>query len=142
MNKKILMTKTAITVRFNEVDSMGVVWHGNYIKYFEDGRENFGNKFGINYLEFYKRGFLIPIVSLVCDFKKPLFYGDKAIVETRFIKCESAKIQYDYNIHNSKSHDIDATGSSVQVFLNLNRELILNFPPFFIEWEKRNGLLT
>ena len=33
-----------ITVRFSETDPLGIVWHGNYIKYFEDGREAFGRK--------------------------------------------------------------------------------------------------
>jgi len=140
MSKKTLMTKTVVVVRFSEVDTMGVVWHGNYIKYFEDGREDFGNKFGINYLEFYNRGYLIPIVSIICDYKRALVYGDTAIVETKFVKCESAKIQYDYTIFNNKNHEIVALGSSIQVFLNLNRELLLSFPPFFIDWGERYGL--
>ncbi len=142
MKKRILATKTLIQVRFSEVDSMGVVWHGNYIKYFEDGREEFGNKFGINYLDFRNRGILIPIVRMVCDYKKPLVYGDAAVVETRFVDCEAAKIQYEYRLTHHKTHEIIATGSSVQVFLNLNRELLLDFPPFFLDWKKRNGLLN
>ncbi len=136
------MTKTLIRVRFSEVDSMGVVWHGQYIKYFEDGREDFGNKYRINYLDFYNLGILIPIIKISCNYKKPLIYGDTALVETRFVDCEAAKIQYDYVIYNNKNHEIVATGSSIQVFLNLNHELLLVFPPFFLEWKKRNGLIT
>ena len=142
MKKRELITKTLIRVRFNEVDSMGVVWHGNYIRYFEDGREDFGDKFSINYLDFRNRGILIPIVKIVCDFKKPLIYGDTALVETRFVDSEAAKILYEYTLFNNKSHEIVATGSSVQVFLNLKRELLLDFPPFFLDWKKRNGLLS
>ena len=141
MKKRELITRTLIRVRFNEVDSMGVVWHGNYIRYFEDGREDFGDRFSINYLDFRNRGILIPIVKIVCDFKKPLIYGDTALVETRFVDSEAAKILYDYTLLNNKSHEIVATGSSVQVFLNLKRELLLDFPPFFLSWKKRNGLL-
>ena len=142
MKKKALIAKTLIRIRFNEVDSMGVVWHGNYIKYFEDGREDFGNKFCINYLDFRNRGILVPIVKIVCDYKRPLKYGETALVETKFVNCEAAKIQYEYTISNHKTHEIVATGSSVQVFLNLNRELLLDFPPFFLDWKKRNGLLA
>jgi hypothetical protein len=40
--KKSLIEKTAIPVRFNEADPLGIVWHGHYIRYFEDGREAFG----------------------------------------------------------------------------------------------------
>jgi acyl-CoA thioester hydrolase len=142
MKKMTLMTETLIRVRFSEVDSMGVVWHGQYIKYFEDGREDFGNRFNLNYLDFHKLGVLIPIVKIVCDYKRPLVYGDTALVETRFVDCEAAKIQYDYIIYNNTNREIVATGSSTQVFLNLDRELMLGFPPFFLEWKQKNGLMA
>jgi acyl-CoA thioester hydrolase len=121
---------------------MGVVWHGNYIKYFEDGREAFGNQYGSNYMDFFKEGVLIPLVKITCDFKKPLLYGDTAIVETRFVNCAAAKLQYDYTIYRKKTNEIVATGSSIQAFLNPEMELLLDFPPFFYEWKKKHGLLT
>lgn len=142
MKDIILMTETLIRVRFSEVDSMGVVWHGQYIKYFEDGREDFGNKFNVNYLDFYKQGILVPIVKLECNYKKPLVFGDSALVETRFVDCEAAKSIFDFTVYNSGNHEIVATGTSTQVFMTLNHELLLNFPPFFVEWKRRNGLIT
>ena len=140
MKNPVLMTETLIRVRFSDVDSMGVVWHGQYIKYFEDGREDFGNKFGINYLNFYRQGILVPIVKIDCNYKKPLIYGDTALIETRFADCAAAKILFNYTIYNNRNHEVVATGSTTQVFMNLNRELVLNFPPFFLEWKIRNGL--
>jgi acyl-CoA thioester hydrolase len=140
MKNNILVANTIVQVRFNEVDSMGIVWHGNYFKYFEDGREDFGKRYGISYLDFRNRGILVPIVKVLCDYKKPLIYGDSVTIETKFINCEAAKIQLNYIIYNNKNQDIIATGSSVQVFLNLNRELLLDFPPFFADWRRQNGL--
>ncbi len=140
MKRKDLVTRISIPVRFSEVDSMGVVWHGNYIRYFEDGREDFGNKFNINYIDFRNRGILIPVVKIDCNYKKPLFYGDTVIVETRFVNCEAAKILYEYTLLREKTGEVAATGSSAQVFLNLDRELLLDFPPFFLEWKRKNGL--
>jgi len=142
MRKLVLMTETLIKVRFSEVDSMGVVWHGQYIKYFEDGREDFGNKFSVNYMDFYKQGILVPIVKIECNYKKPLVYGDTALVETRFVDCEAAKTVFFYTVYNNKNHEIVATGSSMQVFMNLDHELLLNFPPSFLEWKKRTGLIS
>ena len=52
--KMKLKETTNIRVRFNETDSLGIVWHGNYITYFEDGREDFGIKTGISYLDIKK----------------------------------------------------------------------------------------
>ena len=47
---KELRTEIELTIRFSETDAMGVVWHGNYLKFFEDAREYFGHKFGMSYL--------------------------------------------------------------------------------------------
>lgn len=135
-----LVCRAETRVRFSDVDSMGVVWHGNYIKFFEDGREAFGNMYGINYMDFYKRGILIPIVKVTCDFKKPLKYGDVAVIETRYVNCAAARLQYDYTIYRNDTKEIMATGSSVQVFLNLDMELLLDFPPFYLDWKKKHNL--
>jgi acyl-CoA thioester hydrolase len=141
MKSPLLMTETLIRVRFNEVDSMGVVWHGHYIRYFEDGREDFGQKFGISYMDFYEKGILVPLVKIDCNYKKPLVYGDTALVETRFVDCDAAKTIFNYTIYNNRNREVVATGSSTQVFMNLKGELLLNFPPSYQEWKKQNGLL-
>lgn len=121
---------------------MGVVWHGQYVKYFEDGREDFGNTYDINYQEFYNRGLLIPIVKLECNYKKSLVYGDTALIETRFIDQEAARIRYNYKIFNNATKELVASGSSLQVFLNMERQLLLSFPEFFIEWKVKHGFLN
>jgi acyl-CoA thioester hydrolase len=137
----ILTDRKEIIVRFSEVDSMRIVWHGNYVKYFEDGRESFGLKYGIGYLDVYKHHVMIPIVRLNCDYKKALEYGDTVIVETRFINSEAAKILFEYNIFRKTDNELVATGSSMQVFLTPERELLLTSPQFFIDWKKRWGIL-
>jgi len=136
-----LVCLTEIVVRFSEVDSMGVVWHGNYIKYLEDGREAFGARYGLGYLDFHRNGVMVPLVKISCDYKKPLKYGDSAIVETKFINCESAKLQFDYIIYNKSNRDIISTATSVQVFIDRNMELLLDIPAFVREWKKKNGLI-
>ena len=49
----MLTDQTEVVVKFNEADPLGIVWHGHYIRYFEDGRESFGKRYGIAYLDFY-----------------------------------------------------------------------------------------
>src|ERR1700730_6234179 len=113
-----LHDRSEILVRVNEADPLGIVWHGHYIRYFEDGREAFGNKYGIGYLDFYKQGIIVPIVSIQCDYKKSLRYGERVIVETQYIPCEAAKLNFDYQLFNAATGQLVATGSSVQVFLD------------------------
>ena len=126
-----------IAVRFSEVDAMNIVWHGNYVKYLEDGREAFGGKYGIQYLDFFDREVMVPIVNVELDYKKPLRYGDKAIVEVRYVDCEAAKLKFEYTIYRSSNMEVVATAKSVQVFLNTKMELLLTFPDFFIQWKKK-----
>lgn len=47
-----LKASKEVEIRFSEVDSMNVVWHGSYPLYFEDAREAFGKKFGLAYMCF------------------------------------------------------------------------------------------
>ncbi len=120
---------------------MGIVWHGNYAKYFEDGREAFGKTLGLSYLDVYANNHLTPLVKLDFEYKTPLEYGDTAIIETRFIDHDAAKIHFEYTIYNKKNNKIAATGESIQVFVNLDRELVLISPEFFLEWKKKMGLI-
>jgi acyl-CoA thioester hydrolase len=135
-----LIDSREIIVRFSEVDSMRIVWHGNYLKYFEDGRESFGLKYSLGYLDVYKHHVMIPLVKINCDYKRPLEYGDTAIVETRFIPTDAAKIVFEYTIYKNNDQDVAATGSSTQVFLTPEGELLLNSPEFFTGWKKRWGV--
>lgn len=137
-----LSAQVEIGVRFNEVDSLTIVWHGHYLTYFEDAREAFGRKYGLGYLDIYNQGYVTPLVSIHCDYKRPLRYGDKAIVEAVYIDSKAAKIMMEYKVLNPDTQEILATGYSVQAFLTRdNFELSLTVPDFFETWKKRNGLL-
>ena len=131
---------TNIRVRFNETDSLGIVWHGNYITYFEDGREDFGNKHGISYLDVKANGFATPIVESICKHKLPLKYGDIATIETTYVDTPANKMIFTYTIFNPK-REVVCTGKTIQVFIDEKGNLVLNIPAFFAAWKKKVGLL-
>lgn len=134
----MLQNQTEVTVRFNEADPLGIVWHGHYVRYFEDGREAFGKTYGISYLDFYHQGLAVPIVSVSCDYKKPLRYGNQLIVESTYMHEVAAKLRFNYRIFETESGSLAATGSSLQVFVDLKTfELHLTSPPFFEAWKKK-----
>lgn len=138
--KHPLKNRTEVLVRFNEADPLGIVWHGHYIRYFEDGREAFGSEYGVGYLDFYREGFVVPIVNIECNYKRSLRYGDSVIIETEYLPCEAAKIQFSYRLYNSKSRELVATGSSVQVFLEKGSSVLqLTNPGFFEAWKTKQG---
>ena len=135
--KKLLSHKNEVPVRFSEVDSLRVVWHGNYIKYFEDGRESFGLTHGLSYLNFRDNGYVTPIVKLSIDYKRSIKYGESAIIETTFVNTPAAKLIFSYKIFRSSDQALAATGETTQVFLNTDGELSLVVPDFIEAWKKK-----
>lgn len=135
---KTLSNKTNIIIRFSECDALKMVWHGNYVKYFEDGREDFGKKFELGYMEMYdKSGLALPIIHLECDYKKMVGLGETITIETTLIDSPAAKIIFEYKIYN-QNNELACAGKTIQVFVNVeNRELLITTPPFFEEWKNR-----
>jgi acyl-CoA thioester hydrolase len=127
-------------VRFSEVDSMGVVWHGAYPLYFEDAREVFGEKYGLTYMGYFDHGYFAPIVELTFHYKKPIRYGMRPRVDIIYRPSEAAKVVFDYEIHDTADESLIATGHSVQVFMDRDYKLVLYSPDFFMEWRKRWGV--
>lgn len=137
----VLTSEKEVTVRFSEVDSLAIVWHGHYVQYFEEGREDFGLKYDLDYLKIYAEGFLVPIVGLKIDYKRPLVYGDTMIIETIFRDTPAAKIIFDFNIYKKgEQRELIATGQSVQVFLDEQRTLQLYNPAFYEAWKQKMNL--
>ncbi len=126
-------------VRFSETDPLGIVWHGNYIKYFEDGREAFGRQHGISYLDVKAAGFVTPIVKTVCEHKLPLSYGETATVVTEFVNSRAAKLIFHFSIYNTKGQLV-CYGETTQVFVNSEGDLSLIYPTFFKNWRAKMGL--
>ena len=136
-----MIHNTEITVRFNEADPLGIVWHGHYVRYFEDAREDFGKLYGISYLDFYRSGLAVPIVAIQCDYKKPLRYGDTVVVETTYVNTKAAKLKFKYRLFDTLDRTLVASGSSLQVFVDAKTfELQLTIPSFFQEWKMKQNL--
>lgn len=136
--EKVLSVTKPIDVRFSEVDMMGVVWHGHYAVYFEDAREAFGAKYGLEYLMMYDKGFVEPLVELTFKYKRPIIYGMKPEIEIIYRPTDAAKIIFDYEIRDAETKEVFTLGHSVQVFMDrYTHQLELNNPDFYKEWKKR-----
>lgn len=127
-----------VLIRFNEADPLGIVWHGHYIRYFEDGREAFGKQYGIGYMDFINHDIVVPIVHTECNYKRSLKFGDKVIIEAIFIPCDAAKIIFNYKLYKKSDNVLVATGTTTQVFLDKETQTLqLTNPPFFEAWKKK-----
>ena len=129
-------------VRFEEVDSMGIVWHGRYAGYFEDGRVALGHKYGISYSDFIRHRNPVPIRQINIEYIEPLFFEDDIEIEAILHWSEAARINFEYIIR--KEGNNACAGYTVQLMLDENLELLLAAPPFYFDfmekWKK--GLLA
>ena len=134
--KKLTATKS-LEIRFSEVDSMNIVWHGSYALYFEDAREEFGRKYGLGYMDIFSNGYYAPLVELTFKYKQPLLYGLKPTIIIEYIPTESAKITFEYTIINEQDGSIIATGRSIQVFMDKEYKLVWENPEFYSKWKEK-----
>ena len=136
-NGSALYVTKNIDIRFSEVDSMNVVWHGNYLLYFEDAREAFGQKYGLDYLTIYHNGYYAPLVDMSLQYKRPSVYGQKTVIKITYCPTDAAKLVFEYEIWDEEGVTLFVKGRSVQVFMDMNYQLIWTNPPFFEEWKKK-----
>lgn len=135
-----LVAEKKIEIRFSEVDVMNVVWHGSYPLYFEDAREAFGAKYGLSYKRYMDEKVFAPIVELDIKYKRPILYGMTPVVRIVYRPTEAAKIVFDYEIIDAETGTVFATAHSVQVFMDMNYNLMWDNPDFFVEWKKQWGI--
>ncbi len=138
-----LIRRVTRRVRFGEVDQIQFMWHGNYASWFEDGRDDMGNHFGITYYDFYFSNVVIPLKSFSLDFIAPLRYNQTYIIESSLLWNEAALLEFEYRILD-QDDNCHTKGHTIQLMLDLKENLLLEQPEFYKEFCKRwsQGLLV
>ena len=110
--------KIELRVRYSETDQMGVVYHGNYLPYFEVGRVEWLRNQGISYKSMEESGVALPIVNINISYKKPARYDDLLTVTTKFKNQSSVKIEFECLINNEKG-ELLTTADFILVFVDI-----------------------
>jgi len=84
MNSIIKNWELIKTVLPQHTDHAGVMWHGSYLDFLEEGRIDALDKVGISYSELSRKGFEIPVISLQIKYKISFVHGEKILLTTRF----------------------------------------------------------
>ena len=94
-----------ITVPFYDVDPMQVVWHGNYVKYFEQARCAFLDEINLTYNDMDKIGYLFPIVEMKVKYIRPCVFGQEINVCARLVPCDNFLI-FKYEVTDAASNTV------------------------------------
>ena len=141
-----LESQAEVRVRFQEVDSLRIVWHGHYLTYCEEGRLAFGGEFGLGYDDLARAELAIPLIHAEVDFHAPALFGDRLRVRTRLHPVRAAQLQFRYRITREGPTDAPggtllATAFTVHAFTSLASELRITRPSVYVEflerWEPR-----
>lgn len=109
-----------LRVRYEETDQMGVVYHANYLNWFEIGRTELIREMGITYRELESRGLLLPVVEAEMKFRQPAKYDDIVTIETRIADYSPATMTFESAImrSNGEAEELLVSGRTRHVWLN------------------------
>ncbi len=110
-----------LRVRYQETDQMGVVYHANYLTWFEIGRTELIRSLGYPYRKIEEKGLLLPVTEADLKFKKPARYDDLVGIYTRVSQMSSVRLQFAYEIrriHDDLTEELLVTGTSGHVWVN------------------------
>jgi len=122
-----------VDVPFFDIDSMGIAWHGHYIKYFELARCALLEKFDYDYNEMSVSGYAWPVVDIRVKYVKPAYFKQKLIVEARLVEYEN-RMKIQYFIFDQASGARLTKAYSVQVAVDLTtKEMCFASPNVFLD---------
>ncbi len=121
-----------VRVRYSETDQMSVVYHGNYIPYFEMGRVEWLRNKGVSYKSLEESGIALPIVSMTINYKKPACYDDLLTVITKFKSYTTVKVEFECEIRN-ENMELLTTAKFLLVFVDKNSGKAMVPPKYILD---------
>ena len=108
-----------VRVRYAETDKMGVVYHANYLIWFEIGRTEFCRSRGFAYLEMEEEsGLYLAVAESYCRYKQPAFYDDELIIRTHVAECRKRSLRFGYEIVRVSDKIIIAEGETTLIAID------------------------
>ncbi|HHE46805.1 MAG TPA: acyl-CoA thioesterase [Bacteroidetes bacterium] len=129
MDREIeLSTSVSLRVRYSEVDRMGLLYHVNYLEYFELARSEWIRRFWLPYKEIEDRGYALVVLEAHIRFIRPAYYDDGLTVTATISDWGRSRIKFNYNIHRAGEGELICTGSTSHCFINSKTGRVIRMP--------------
>lgn len=116
-----LSSKTRLRVRYSETDQMGIVYHANYLVWFEVGRTELFRELDLPYTQFEEQGLGLAVIEASCRYRKPSRYDDELVIITGLDHMSSRSARFYYHVY--REEILLAEGKTVHVFINTEGRL-------------------
>lgn len=113
-----MIHEAEVRVRYQETDQMGVVYHANYLTWFEIGRTEFIRSVGYPYASFEERGLLLPVVNVQISYQSPARYDDEIRILTKVQQFTGVRLTFYYEIRHKQTDKVLVTGTTEHVWVN------------------------
>lgn len=112
-------TTSSVRVRYAETDKMGVVYHSNYLIWFEIGRTDWLRATGLTYRQMEAEdGIQLPVIEAHCEYRQGARYDDDVEIRTRAKKLSPVRVQFDYEATRRQDGVLLATGHTVHATID------------------------
>jgi acyl-CoA thioester hydrolase len=119
VDKIDIVGETTLRVRYAETDKMGVVYHSNYVVWFEVGRVELLRQLGFEYSSMEKEdGCHIPVVDLRVRYKAPALYDEQIVIRTRLANVRPSLLHFTYEVLRSSDRALLATGETMHIVVD------------------------
>jgi acyl-CoA thioester hydrolase len=112
--------RSRVRVRYAETDRMGVVYHANYLVWFEVGRTEWLRQSGWSYREMELEGVSLPVIEVHAEYRRPARYDDEIEISTRMQMMTPVRVRFDYEVWRPGEEAPLATGHTVHAALDVN----------------------
>lgn len=123
---------TKYRVVYADTDQMGVVYYGNYARFFEIGRTELFRKIGLAYKEVEEKGIIMPVVAMDIKYYTPARYDDILTIKTRIEKMPTSRIVLLHDIYN-RSKQLLVKGSVALCFVDREKRKPIKAPQLLLE---------
>jgi len=116
-----IFAEAEINVEFNDLDPMRIVWHANYLNYFETARRTLLQKLNYDYYQMEESGYVFPVIEISAKYIASLRYKDRAIVKAILMEYENC-LMIRYEIRNIQTGELTTKGSSTQMAIDIKKQ--------------------
>jgi acyl-CoA thioester hydrolase len=128
-----LKAEIQLKIPFQDVDVMGIVWHGNYLRYFEEARAELLDKVDYGYFQMKESGYAWPIVDARVKYIKPLHLQQIVQVKARLVEYE-CQLKIEYEVFDVETGERTTKGYTKQVAVDMeSNEMCFVSPKVFLE---------
>ena len=113
----MIVSRAQVTVRYAETDMMGVVYHANYLPWFEVGRTTLLKEIGLPYKQLEAEGFRLPVLEITAKYLRPAVYDDVITIVTTLKDKPLIRIKLEYEVR--RGDELLATGRSEHAFIDV-----------------------